>query len=150
MPALLEGVVVGVTIAVLLGLAGWARARYREREQIRHIRTMLRNSYQGMRAATDIRDGPRHVSADLVRLWMFQGLLRQIECALAYRSSHLHYDKTFDIRSILVSVTAFLKMLETAGSQGGKHPKGIKFYEQHFFEKLDDLNWLNLKKSDVH
>jgi hypothetical protein len=23
-----------------------------------------------------------------------------------------------------------------------KHPKDMKFYEQHFFEPLDDLEWL--------
>ena len=98
---------------------------------------------------TDMRDGPRHVSADMVRLLMFRDLLRQIECALAYRSSHLHYDKTFDIRSVLVSVTAFLKVLETADPQSPKHPKGMQFYEQHFFEKLDDLKWLEMARNDA-
>ena len=149
LPALLEGVVGGVTIAVLLGLAGWVRARYREREQSLPIHTMLRNSYQRMLNVTDMRDGPRHVSADMVRLLMFQDLLRQIECALASRSSHLHYDKTFDIRSVLVSVTAFLKVLETADPQSPKHPKGMQFYEQHFFEKLDALKWLGMARNDA-
>ena len=145
MSPLLEGVIVGVTIAALLGLAGWVRARYREREQIRHIRTMLLDSHRRMRTVTDLREGPRHVSADVVRLLTFQDLLRQIECALAYRSSHLHYDKTFDIRSVLVSATAFLKVLETAD----RHPREMQFYEQNFFEPLGDLEWLGPVMKDV-
>ena len=147
---LLEGIIVGVTIAVILGIAGWIRERYREREQIRHISDVVRKRYRVMLTVADIQDGPRLIPANLQRILLFKELLKQIERALVYRSSHLRYQRMFRIRSILDSVTNVMNELGIGESKGQRPPNGMKFYEQHFFEKLDDLKWLKLAKSDVH
>ena len=143
-----QAVVSGVTIAAIVGGFQGIRASWRQREQIKRLRLLLRDTYAKMAWEKPLPPTPggTEVSLRTTRAVLFEGLLRDVEATISYRSPDLHYTRLHQLREVLQSVKAFMAMLkEHNKSIDGEMP----LYDEFFFDPLNALEWLRFGKDSI-
>ena len=142
MDKIIEGVVIGVVIAVVLGIGDWTRRGYRRREQIRHIRAIIKKAERDIRGAGPLvpEKGEEHgvVSANQVRFTMYQWLMRELTTTLEDRVGELSYKQKFELRKFIIDQEAFTSTFSFSPNRVPPE----RFYQQNVFEKLYSLQWL--------
>ena len=144
MDKILEGIVIGIVIALILGIYDWTRKKLRRREQIWHIRRFTRDAEQNIQEAKPLIVGegnaPR-ANIDEVRFVIYKGLIRDLTLALEDRSGELSYTQKYDLKYFIAGQDAITSIFPQ-----NKIPSEIKFYEEHVFKRLHSLKWLELTK----
>ena len=139
--AFLEGVTIGITIAVIVGGYNWIEKYYKRRKEIQHMKSFLSEGHRKIENASNINHGGQTASKDIVRFICFESILRDLDSILLYRCHNMHYTETYDIRKVLRDVSSMIEAL----CIGRKNPPiGMGFYNQMFFDKFNDLQWLKL------
>ena len=149
----MSGVVIGVAVGVILELSRYLRMRYVRRQQIAHLREIIRTAYQRIRHDIErkLRDtGPApdgRSPDDLLpglKIRTYQGLLADLHVILDDRADGLSYQQRYDL-------SRFLSNYEVMryGLFGNKeHPPALlTFQEGQVFPGLSRIAWLKL--SDI-
>ena len=140
--AFLESIIVGVTIALvaaaLLGgyrfLVGWLS----KRNQVQYIRDIIGDGYNTIKNTTSSGEIP--LGVDNLRMMIFESVLRDVKMALDHRTNNVGYKQKYELQRIVLLVSAVMK--EGAIGKLKQVPKGMKFYDQHFFDGARESNWL--------
>lgn len=116
----------------------------KEREQKQHVREIIATGYEQIRDTQPISDQETvvEVSVDFLRVIVFENILRDLDHALSRRTDHVGYKQRYELESILITVPAFMNEMKAATGNRRPTPTGLKFYEQHFFEKIREIDWL--------
>jgi len=148
MEKILEGIVIGVVIAVILGGYDWIRRRFRRREQIRHIKAVIEKAEDRIQKAGDdevqkaerltIEERMAKISADQARFKHYQGLMRELTIILEDRSGELLYKQRYELREFLVTQEEFSQPLFPR-----EYPP-LQFYEQNVFKALRKIKWIQI------
>ena len=142
--ALLEGVVIGITISLIVGGYNMFSKYHNKREQINHIKEVISEGLQKIRSVESIDFKGNKISAGHLRLIIFDEILRDLESTLSYRSSYLDYKKIYDVRKILTNISRMMRDLGIG--KGQREPADVKFFEQNFFDRFIELGWLGFRK----
>ena len=136
--AIVEGVTIALVAAVILGtyrsLSNWRS----QREQTQYFRDIIAIGYENIKEATSLGGIP----LDTVRFVEFERILREVSTALNYRTNSLTYPKKYGIQKILIDVSGFMAEMNIGRKDGQAIPQGLRFYKQHFFEKVGSVRWL--------
>ena len=144
MDKILEGVVIGIVIALVLGAYDWFKRKLRQKEQIRHIRRIIKDAEQKIRQAKPLtlpESTDLQPSLDQVRFVIYKAMMRDITVVLEDRAGELSYTQKHDLKYFIVGQDAITSILPQ-----NKIPSEIKFYEEHVFKRLYSLKWLELTK----
>ena len=143
MDKIIEGVVIGVVVASLLGVYDRLRRSSRRREQIRHIRTVVETAEIEIQKAVPIVliEGRKpQVSVGEMRSALYKELIRELTIALEDRSGELSYEQRYELRKFIVRQET---LLDTVFREGRP---SMEFYEQEVFEALRKLEWIQIRK----
>ena len=140
--SIIEGIAIGIVVAVLLSAYDLSRRWRRKREQITFIKNLLSVNFRNINNATELRNTP----GNGVRITIYESLLRDFRTISELRTSELGHAHLFDLQKILRDVESFM-LLTNIGSQFGMNqPNGMEFYNVQFFDKLQKLHWLKWSK----
>ena len=140
---LIEGVVTGVTIAVILGIYGWIKWCVSRRKQINHLRHLISYGYDRIIKEAGHYHQKQVLNKSIFRYHLFNKIMQDIDDALKYRSSCLDIKKVHEIKMILIEIDCLIKALYLGISSDHITPDE-RFYETNFFEKFRKLKWLGL------
>ena len=121
-----EGLVSGVAIVVVVGTFGLVQSKWRQREQIDHLRTLVEDTYGRM-------IGFEHGSH---RKTEFLRLVKTLEVLLQGRVPDLSYKKARDLNRILASVGVHTNF------SGLGDNTSMDSYDWLFFQHVETLPWL--------
>ena len=140
---LLEGVMTGVTIAIILGLYGWIKWHVVKRKQINHLRHLISQGYDRIIRESGFYHQDQVINASVLQYHLFRKIIRDIDDALKYRANSLDFKKVHEIKMILIEIDSIINALDLG--IGGYHKTPDKeFYETYFFGKFRKLKWLDL------
>lgn len=141
---LLEGIVIGITISLIVGGYNLFSKYRNKREQINHIKEVVSQGLQKIRNVESINFKGNQISAGQIRLVIFDEILRDLESTLSYRSNYLDYKKIYDVRKILTNISSMMRDLGIG--KGQREPAEVKFFEQNFFDRFIELEWLGFRE----
>ena len=139
----IEGVITGVTIAIILGMYGgikWHMARW---EQINHLRHLISQGYDRIIRESGFYHQDQVINASIFQYYLFMNIMRDIDDALRYRANSLDFKKVHEIKMILIEINCIVSALDLGISGYHKTPDK-EFYEMYFFGKFRELRWLGL------
>ena len=140
---LVEGVMIGVTIAIILGIYGWIKWRVSRREQINHLRHLISQGFDRIIREQGFYDREQVIPADILQYHIFRKIMRDLDDALKYRVNSLDFKKVHEIKMILIEIDCILSALDL-GTASLHITPDIESYEAHFFGKFRNLKWLDL------
>ncbi len=144
MEKVLEGVVIGVSSGVMLGLVFWltgfTTARIEKRDQIRHLASEIARFRESIYSATDLEvvlgKEKRDFSKDQVRKAHYDDMRRIVEQILQGRASRLSFHEIRGVRDALYPDHFPGVVLNDAG------------YDK-VFHALESIGWLGLPPRSV-
>ncbi len=149
MEKILEGIVIGVVIAVILGGYDWIRRRYRRKEQIRHIKRVIGKAENRIQKAGDdvqkaVQFAPEEVRAKVgtnpLRFKHYQWLIRELTMILEDRSGELSYEQRYELREFLETQEEIYNSLFPKT----KKAPPMWFYERYVFKALRKIKWIQI------
>ena len=140
------GAIAGLVVSILLAGYGLIVAKWRRRDQIKHIREMVTNEREQLYSIFDeesVPADPLAPSSDVFRYVMFQGMRRELELALNGRSSEITFDEVRQIRRIFVGDGLIRDRAPDRAPD--RSPEGSRHYDK-IFGDLEKIEWLKLPK----
>ena len=131
----IEGTIIALVAAAILGSRHWWVTRRAQSEQKQYVFDTIAAGHKQLRDFKPIEGVP----VNTVLFALFENTLREVVAALDYRTDKIDYKDKHGLRELLVHVFAFQ---EKFGLSDRKPPEGLRFYEQHFFEKVREIEWL--------
>ena len=139
MESVLQGIVIGVSSGVILGLffwlTGFASARNEKRAQIEHLASVVAGFRESIYSAGDLDvrlgDEQKHFQRDAVRKAQYDDMRREVEQVLQGRASRLSFDEIREVRLAFYTDHFPGVVLNDAG------------YES-VFRALESIEWLGL------
>lgn len=128
-----EGLVSGVAIVAALGAFGLVRSKWRQHEQIDHLRALVIDTYERM-------IGFEHGSQ---RRREFLLLVKTLDVLLERRMPDLSYKKARDLNRVLAGVGVHGDF-----SGLGNHT-GMDLYDHLFFQQVEAFPWLRLDLESI-
>lgn len=146
--ALIEGVVTGLTIAIVLGVCAWIKLLVDRRKQVNHLRHLISLGYERIVRESGFHHQEKVIPADILQYHLLRNIMRDVDDALKYRSNSLDSRKVHEVKMILIEIDCLISALDfgTGGYQRTPHKE---FYETHFFGKFRELKWLRLSQSSI-
>ncbi len=142
---LAEGVMIGITIAIVLGIYAWSKRRFARREQINHLRCVVSQGYDSITRESGLDHQGRVIPADMLQCYLFKNIMQDLDDALKYRANSLNFREVHDVKSILIEIDGIFKALDFGTGISQRTPD-MEFYETHFFGKFRKLKWLGLRQ----
>ena len=142
-----NGVVVGLTVAVCLGVYDQTLRIVDRRQQIGHIRTRIASAIDRIRDVPDSPDSglPEHVAnswnADQVRRGLFAILVDDIEREFGFRSSEMSLDEKDQLLHAIDPARRALGLRSPLPM--GPAVSGLDLYE-YSFDAMREIGWLGL------
>ena len=136
------GAIAGLVVSILLAGYGLIVAKWRRKDQIKHIREMVTNEREQLYSIFDEENAPAdplRPSSDAFRYAAFQVMRRELELALDGRSSEITFDEVRQIKRIFV-VDDLIRDRDPDRS-----PEGFRHYD-NIFGDLEKIEWLKLPK----
>lgn len=140
---LIEGVVTGVTIAIILGIYGWIKWCVSRRKQINHLRHLISYGYDRIIKESGHYHQKQVLNKSVFQYHLFNKIMQDVDDALKYRASCLDVKKVHEIKMILIETDCLIEALYL-GPSGDHITPDNEFYETNFFGKFRKLKWLNL------
>ena len=140
---LIEGVVIGLTIAIFLSLCAWIKLLVDRRKQVNHLRHLISLGYERIIRESGFHHEEKVIPAYILQYHLFRNIMRDIDDALKYRSDSLDSRKVHEIKMILIEIDCIVTALDF-GIGGHNRTPNKEFYEMHFFGKFRELKWLGL------
>ena len=140
---LIEGVMTGVTIAIILGIFGWIKWCVSRRRQINHLRHLISYGYDRIIKESGHYHQKQVLNKSVFQYHLFNKIMQDVDDALKYRSSCLDIKKVHEIKMILIEVDCLIEALYL-GPIGDRITPDERFYETNFFGKFRKLKWLGL------
>ena len=140
MESVLEGIAIGVSSGVILGLFFWlmrglVSARNEKRAQIKHLASVVAGFRESIYSAGDLDvrlgDAEKHVPRDAVRKTRYDDMQHEVEQVLQGRASRLSFDEIRAVRLAFYTDHFPGVVLNDAG------------YES-VFRALESVEWLGL------
>ena len=136
-----EGMTVGVSAGLMLGLLHWLKsvvqARYERRGQIRHLARTIEHARDMIYTASDLdfTEHPigRRVSKDELRKAYLRELHRQIQQILSGRAGHLKFDEIQQVSQVFIVVELYPSWVPNERGYDG------------IFKQLTSIQWLKLQ-----
>ena len=128
-----QGLASGVAIVVVVGAFGLVQSKWRQREQIDHLRTLVQDTYERM-------IGFEHGSH---RKTEFLRLVKTSDVLLQHRMPDLSYKKARDLHRVLAGVG-----VHTNFSGLGDHTT-MDLYDWLFFQQVEAFRWLRLDLESI-
>ena len=142
---LIEGVVIGLTIAIFLSVCAWVKLLVDRRKQVNHLRHLVSLGYERIIRESDFIYQEKVMPADMLQYYLFKNILRDIDDALKYRSNSLDSRKVHEVKMILIEIDSIVSASDF-GIGGYHRTPNKEFYEMHFFGKFRELKWLGLSQ----
>ena len=143
---LIEGVITGVTIAIILGIYGWIKWCVTRRKQINHLRHLISYGYNRIIKEAGHYHQEQVLNRSVFQFHLFNKIMQDVDDALKYRSSCLDINKVHEIKMILIEIDCLIKALHL-GPIGDHITPDERFYEANFFGKFRKLKWLGLSEN---
>ena len=140
---LIEGVVIGLTIAIFLSVCAWVKLLVDRRKQINHLRHLISLGYERIIRESGFIYHEKVMPADMLQYHLFKNIMRDIDDALKYRSNSIDSRKAHEVKMILIEIDSIFSALDF-GIGGHHRTPNKEFYETHFFGKFRELKWLRL------
>ena len=134
----MEGIVIGIIVALILKFFNWTGKTRRQREQIRYAKNVI-TKFEGLiHAANDLRE--TEACKAVVRYGLWVTLCRDLTLLLEGRAGELSYPQKAELR-------LFLAKQEALGSRYSPNnvPPEKTFYEEKVFKGLYAIRWLKPK-----
>ena len=147
MKKVVEGVVIGVVIALILGAYDWAKMSIRRTEQVNYIRNLVKQARCDIQKAESIAsDKNISIQADQMRFLFYERMVRALKDVLDNRAEELTYQQRHGLIRFMGD-----QEIERIGLQGGypRGPGAEAFYEEIVFRSLVSIDWLKLKEKAV-
>ena len=138
---IVEGVTIGITISIILGIRAWIKWRVTRRKQVNHLRHLISHGYDRIIGETGFEHREKVIPADILQYRLFQNIMRDIDDALRYRANSLKFNEVHAIKTILIEIDGIVSALDFDQWQ---NTPNRTFYETHFFGKFRKLKWLEL------
>ena len=128
-----EGLASGVAIVAVVAAFGLVRSKWRQREQIDHLRTLVQGTYERM-------FGFEHGSQ---RKTEFLRLVKTLDVLLQSRMPDLSYKKARDVNRVLAGVGVHTNF------SGLGDDTSMDVYDWLFFQQVEAFGWLGLDLESI-
>ena len=142
---LVEGVTIGITIAIILGIYTFCRRRLTRRKQVNHLRHLISQGYDRITGETGFSHREKVIPVDMLQYYLFRNIQRDLDDALKYRGDSLNFEEVHEIKAILIEIDCIASALDF-GVRSYQNTPDMEFYEKQFFGKFRKLKWLGLPK----
>ena len=140
---LIEGVITGITIAVILGMYGWIKLCVARRKQVNNLRHLISHGYDRIIKESGYYHQDQVLNKSIFQYHLFNKIMQDVDDALKYRANSLDVNKIHEIKMILIEIDCLIKALYL-GISGDHRTPDKEFYETYFFGKFRKLKWLGL------
>lgn len=146
---IVSGIVSGLLVAGFLWFLSWSRRRARRKAQVNRLRDLVLEADEKIKNEKDsvLETDSRKkipVSGDAIRKVIFDATFRSFRNVLLYEALDLLPEERSTALKVADDCSGFLQKM----GQSGQIPKGKKFYDQQFFDRLRELAWLNLPEKE--
>lgn len=141
---IVSGIVSGLLVAGFLWFLSWSRQKARRKAQVNRLRDLVLEAEKQIRNPKDmVHDAGGSIKVlkgDAIRKVIFDATFRSYRNVLLYEALDLLPEERSTALKVADDCSGFLQKM----GQWGQIPKGKKFYDQQFFDKLRELAWMNL------
>ena len=153
---MVQGVIVGLVVAIFLALSQWCYVRHLERVDVRQVRELLSEGRQRVMEAKDTFNSAMGVTfaGDVLRAGQYNLMLKQLRVVLDPVGSKLSYRKRKDIFDALdwYNVGALHVIKNNEGNPVFHPPVGQWIAAEmrpgdasRRFQRLESIKWLRLE-----
>ncbi|MCY4056534.1 MAG: hypothetical protein F4X43_04080 [Acidobacteria bacterium] len=126
-----EGVASGVAIIAVVGVGSWIRSKWRQQEQIKHLRTLIQDSYSRMMAVPEQKQNE------------FFWLLAVLSSTLQHRTPDLSHKRMGELQNVLAKADS------TQKRSGISTDESMARYDWVLFEQIETVEWLGLDLASI-
>lgn len=153
---ILQGVAIGITVAVILELSRYFRMLYLRKKQKNHLREIIEKAQKdvhGMNAfASELITIPEEISRVALilsgKVEVYHWLISELQIILREGAEGLTYKQKYELSSFVFNHTRMVQAL--FGSEERTHTSELlTFHEKNVFPKLREIKWLKLRESDL-
>ena len=121
----------GVAIIAVVGVGSWIRSKWRQQEQIKHLRTLIQDSYSRMMAVPEQKQNE------------FFWLLAVLSSTLQHRTPDLSHKRMGELQNVLAKADS------TQKRSGISTDESMARYDWVLFEQIETVEWLGLDLASI-